>query len=142
MYCSCIFIFRINFVHFYRFGVFAWGFNCFTLACIKPPNTSGIYLLYLYTQSIVIIQTWNPEVFRSKRFNCFPSAVVFAKTYFTFYPSRAASRQIHSENFNQCLIYRYMMFGRGICEKYQSRAKQFPESNGKTGIFRKYPSQT
>ena len=60
------------------------------------------------------------------------------------------------------------MFGRGICEKYQSRDEKFPEPNGegnlvrkipverrkisraerrgkfslKTGIFRKYPSQT
>jgi hypothetical protein len=32
-----------------------------------------------------------------------PSAVVFAKTYFTFLPSRAANRQIHSEYFNHCL---------------------------------------
>jgi hypothetical protein len=29
--------------------VFAWGFNFFTLACIKPPNSFGIILLYLYT---------------------------------------------------------------------------------------------
>ena len=84
-------------------GVFAWGFNCFTLACIKPPNAFGICLLYLYTQSNVINQIWNPEVFQSKGFNLFPSAVVFAKTYFTFLPSRAANRQIHSENFNDCL---------------------------------------
>ena len=54
-------------------GVFAWGFNLFTLACIKPPNAFGIFLLYLYTQSNVINQIWNPEVFRSKGFNFFPS---------------------------------------------------------------------
>ena len=66
-------------------GVFAWEFTFFTLACIKPPNAFGICLLYLYTQSNVINQIWNPEVFRSKGFNFFPSAVVFAKTYFTFY---------------------------------------------------------
>jgi hypothetical protein len=29
--------------------------------------------------------------------------MVFAKTYFTFLPSRAANRQIHSEYFNHCL---------------------------------------
>jgi hypothetical protein len=29
--------------------------------------------------------------------------VVFAKTNFTFLPSRAANRQIHSEYFNHCL---------------------------------------
>ena len=36
------------------------------------------------------------------------------------------------------------MFGKGICEKYQSRDEKFPEPNGsslKTGMFRKYPSQ-
>jgi hypothetical protein len=32
-----------------------------------------------------------------------PSAVIFAKTYFTFLLSRAANRQIHSEYFNHCL---------------------------------------
>ena len=57
------------------------------------------------------------------------------------------------------IIYRYIMFGRGICEKYQSRDEKFPEPNGEgnlvsrlvlareifclsTGIFHKYPSQT
>jgi hypothetical protein len=40
-------------------------------------------------------------VFRSKGFNFF--AVVFAKTYFTFLPSRTANRQIHSEYFSHCL---------------------------------------
>ena len=40
------------------------------------------------------------------------------------------------------------MFGRGICEKYQSRDEKFlqPERRGKfslkTGIFHKYLSQT
>ena len=52
----------------------------------------------------MINQIWNPEVFRSKGFNFFPSAVVFAKTYFTFLPSRAANRQIHSEYFSHSLI--------------------------------------
>ena len=28
------------------------------------------------------------------------------------------------------IIYRYIMFGRGICEKYQSRDENFPEPNG------------
>jgi hypothetical protein len=27
------------------------------------------------------------------------------------------------------VIYKYIMFGRGICEKYQSRDEQFPEPN-------------
>ena len=53
-------------------GVFAWGFNFFTLVCIKPPNSFGIFLLYLYTYfSNMINQIWNPEVFRSKGFNFF-----------------------------------------------------------------------
>ena len=38
-----------------------------------------------------------------KDLTLFPSAVVFAKTYFTFLPSRAANRQIHSEYFNHCI---------------------------------------
>ena len=39
------------------------------------------------------------------------------------------------------------MFGRGICEKYQSRDEKYSRAEGrgifslKTGIFRKYPSQ-
>jgi hypothetical protein len=37
-----------------------------------------------------------------KDLTLFPSAMVFAKTYFTFLPSRAANRQIHSEYFNHC----------------------------------------
>ena len=83
-------------------GVFAWGFNFFTLVCIKPPNSFGIFLLYLYTYfSNMINQIWNPEVFRSKGFNFFPLCRgFFAKTYFTFLPSHAANRQIHSEYFN------------------------------------------
>jgi hypothetical protein len=28
------------------------------------------------------------------------------------------------------MLYRYIMFGRGICEKYQSRDEKFPEPNG------------
>jgi hypothetical protein len=37
------------------------------------------------------------------------------------------------------ILNRYIMFGRGICEKYQSRDEKFIL---KIGIFRKYPSQT
>ena len=32
--------------------VFAWGFNFFTLVCIKPPNSFVIFLLYLYTMLV------------------------------------------------------------------------------------------
>jgi hypothetical protein len=31
---------------------------------------------------------------------------------------------------DKILIYRYIMLGRGICEKYQSRDEKFPEPNG------------
>jgi hypothetical protein len=48
----------------------------------------------------MINQIWNPEV---KDLTFSPSAVVFAKMYFTFLPSRAANRQIHSEYFNHCI---------------------------------------
>ena len=32
------------------------------------------------------------------------------------------------------VIYRYIMFGRGICEKYQSRDEKFPEPNGEGNL--------
>ena len=32
------------------------------------------------------------------------------------------------------ILYRYIMFGRGICEKYQSRDEQFPEPNGEGNL--------
>jgi hypothetical protein len=45
------------------------------------------------------------------------------------------------------IVYRYIMFGRGICEKHQSRDEIFPEPKGEGNLvsrlffFRKYPSQ-
>ena len=32
------------------------------------------------------------------------------------------------------IIYRYVMFGRGICEKYQLRDEKFPEPKGKGNL--------
>ena len=32
------------------------------------------------------------------------------------------------------IIYRYIMFGRGICEKYQLRDEKFPEPKGKGNL--------
>jgi hypothetical protein len=32
------------------------------------------------------------------------------------------------------ILYRYIMFGRGICEKYQSRDEKFPEPNGEGNL--------
>jgi hypothetical protein len=32
------------------------------------------------------------------------------------------------------IVYRYVIFGRGICEKYQSRDEQFPEPNGEGNL--------
>jgi hypothetical protein len=32
------------------------------------------------------------------------------------------------------LVYRYIMFGRGICEKYQSRDENFPEPKGEGNL--------
>ena len=34
----------------------------------------------------------------------------------------------------EMILYRYIMFGRGICEKYQSRDEQFPEPNGEGNL--------
>jgi hypothetical protein len=33
------------------------------------------------------------------------------------------------------IIYRYIMFGRGICEKYQLRDEKFPEPKGKGNML-------
>ena len=35
---------------------------------------------------------------------------------------------------DKILIYRYIMFGRGICEKYQSQDEKFPEPNGEGNL--------
>ena len=32
------------------------------------------------------------------------------------------------------ILNRYIMFGRGICEKYQSRDEKFPEPNGEGNL--------
>jgi hypothetical protein len=32
------------------------------------------------------------------------------------------------------ILYRYIMFGRGICEKYQSRDEKFPEPDGEGNL--------
>jgi hypothetical protein len=46
------------------------------------------------------------------------------------------------------ILNRYIMFGRGICEKYQSRNEKLPEPKGEGNLvsilvfFCKYPSQT
>jgi hypothetical protein len=32
------------------------------------------------------------------------------------------------------ILYRYIMFGRSICKKYQSRDEKFPESNGERNL--------
>ena len=32
------------------------------------------------------------------------------------------------------VIYKYIMFGKGICEKYQSRDEKFPEPNGEGNL--------
>jgi two-component sensor histidine kinase len=50
---------------------------------------------------LIKFETWKCSEVKDLTF--FPSAVVFQKTYFTFLPSRAAYRQIHSEYFNHCL---------------------------------------
>jgi hypothetical protein len=33
------------------------------------------------------------------------------------------------------ILYRYIMFVRGICEKYQSRDEQFPEPKGEENLI-------
>ena len=38
------------------------------------------------------------------------------------------------EQFVGSILYRYIMFGRGICEKYQLRDEKFPEPNGERNL--------
>ena len=41
---------------------------------------------------------------------------------------------MNKSNDNKNVLYRYIMFGRGICEKYQSRDEKFPEPNGEGNL--------
>ena len=38
------------------------------------------------------------------------------------------------QNMNLIILYRYIMFGRVICEKYQSRDEKLPEPNGERNL--------
>jgi hypothetical protein len=62
------------------------------------------YFFFTFIRKItwlIKFETWKCSEVKDLTF--FPSDVVFAKTYFTFLPSRAANCQINSEYFNNCL---------------------------------------
>ena len=41
---------------------------------------------------------------------------------------------MNKSNDNKNVLYRYIMFGRSICEKYQSRDEKFHEPNGEGNL--------
>ena len=45
------------------------------------------------------------------------------------------TRRTTPENIYIRILYRYIMFGRGVCEKYQSRDEKFPQPNGFIFVF-------
>jgi hypothetical protein len=72
-------------------GVYAWGFNFFTLACIKPSN-SFEFFFFTFIRKVTWLRKFETrKCSEVKDLTFFPFAVVFAKTYFTFLPSRAAN---------------------------------------------------
>ena len=47
---------------------------------------------------------------------------------------RRNKQLLHFYNKSCNILYIYIMFGRGICEKYQSRDETFPEPNGERNL--------
>jgi hypothetical protein len=99
-------------------GIFAWGFNFFSRCTVVFAKTYFIFLLsrasnrqihseyffFTFIRKVTwLIKFETRKCSEVKDLTCFPSAVVFAKTYYTFLPSRTANRQIHLEYFNRCL---------------------------------------
>ena len=99
-------------------GIFAWGFNFFFRCAVVfakiyftclPSRASNRqihseYFFFTLIRKVTwLIKIETRKCSEVKDLAFFFSAVVFAKTYFIFLPSRAANRQIHSEYFNHCL---------------------------------------
>jgi hypothetical protein len=104
MYFSWIFIFRINFVHFYRCrGNLHQDLTCLPSRASNRQIHSEYFFFTFIRKVSWLIKFETRKCSEVKDLTCFPSAVVFAKTYFTFLPLRVANRQIHSEYFNHCL---------------------------------------
>jgi hypothetical protein len=85
-------------------GVFAWKDLTFLPSCASNRQIHSEYFFFSFICKVswlIKFETRNRSEVKDLTF--FPSAVVFAKTYFTFLPSRATNRQIHSEYFNHCL---------------------------------------
>ena len=101
IFCVFSYLGLISFI-FTAARVIAWRFNFFTLACIKPPNSFGIFFTFI-RKVTWLIKFETRKCSEVKDLTFFPSTVVFAKKYFTFLSSLAANRQIHLEYFNHCL---------------------------------------
>jgi hypothetical protein len=130
MYFSWIFIFRINFVHFYRCrGNLHQDLTCLPSRASNRQIHSEYFFFTFIRKVSWLIKFETRKCSEVKDLTCFPSAVVFAKTYFTFLPLRVANRQIHS---GKIPVERRKIF----------QAEWRGKFSLKTGIFRKYPSHT
>ena len=65
--------------------------------------------------------------------NCVYREISFLNGDPTLYIKTSGSTGMNIES-PKFTLYRYIMFGRGICEKYQSRHKTFPEPNGEGNL--------
>jgi hypothetical protein len=94
VYFSCIFIFRINFVHFFL-PLPGYLHEDLTFLPSRASNRQihSEYFFFTFIRKVTwLIKFETRKCSEVKDLTFFPSAVVFAKTYFTFLPSRAANR--------------------------------------------------
>ena len=104
MYFLCIFIFKINFVHFYCCRGILHEDLTFLPSRASNRQIHSEYFFFTFVRKVTsLIKSETRKCSEVKDLTFFPSAMVFMKTYFTFLPSRVANRPIHSEYFNHCL---------------------------------------
>jgi hypothetical protein len=104
VYFLCIFIFKINFVHYYRCRGILHEDLTFLPSRASNRQIHSEYFFFTFIRNLTwLIKFETRKCSEVKDLTFFPSAMVFTKTYFTFLPSCAANRQIRSEYFNHCL---------------------------------------
>jgi hypothetical protein len=118
----------------YSFGIL-WSLHCLSFYlrvlitplvsfghCIVYPSIYGFWLLLWYLQ-LFLNKTAYVGTFKLKK-------NLIHRT--TDYSAEVIVRQQRSKKkqWRTRILKRYIMFGRGTCEKYQSRDEQFPEPIG------------
>ena len=98
-------IFRVfSYLGFISFIFFAAEDLTFLPSRASNRQIHSEYFFFTFIRKVTwLIKFETRKCSEVKDLTFFPSAVVFAKTYFPFLPSRAAHHQIHSEYFNHCL---------------------------------------